>query len=96
MALSEKENPGDVLCAETVELSAPNVRPLPSPLSTMSRQQLAKLEKDLVRKIDLRLMPAVIVMYLLNYIDRNNIASARLGGLEKDLGLKGSEYQTCQ
>jgi hypothetical protein len=28
-------------------------------------------------------------------LDRNAIAQARLNGLEKDLGLKGSEYQTC-
>lgn len=29
----------------------------------------------------------------MNYIDRNNIAAARLAGLEKDLGLVGVQYQ---
>lgn len=67
----------------------------PDFVTTMSNSELKRLESKLVRKVDARLMPAVIVMYLLNYIDRNNIASARLGGLEDDLGLKGSEYQTC-
>jgi len=33
-------------------------------------------------------------MYILNYLDRNNIAAARLAGLEKDLKLHGSQYQT--
>lgn len=30
---------------------------------------------------------------MLNYLDRNNIASARLAGLETDLHLKGTQYQ---
>lgn len=31
----------------------------------------------------------------MNYLDRNNIASARLAGLEDDLGLTSTQYQTC-
>jgi MFS family permease len=31
---------------------------------------------------------------VLNYLDRNNIAVARLGTFEKDLGLHGSQYNT--
>ena len=34
-------------------------------------------------------------MYWLNYLDRNAIATARLNDLEDDLGLVGSQYQTC-
>lgn len=44
----------------------------------------------------MRLMPMVVIMYIMNYLDRNNIAAARLGGLEEDLGLKGTEYQVCR
>jgi hypothetical protein len=32
-------------------------------------------EKKLVRKIDLRLMPTLWIMYILNYVDRTNIVS---------------------
>jgi MFS family permease len=32
--------------------------------------------------------------YILNYLDRNNIASARLAGLETDLKLTSSQYET--
>jgi hypothetical protein len=32
-------------------------------------------EKKLLRKIDLRLMPILWIMYILNYIDRTNIVS---------------------
>lgn len=31
---------------------------------------------------------------VLNYLDRNNIATARLGTLEQDLGLHGNQYNT--
>jgi hypothetical protein len=65
-------------------------------ISSMSTEERRAKERKLVRKIDLHLLPAIIIMYLLNYIDRNNIAAARLAGLEEDLGLKGNEYQTCQ
>jgi hypothetical protein len=34
-------------------------------------------------------------MYFMNYLDRNAIANARLNNLEADLGLTGSEYNTC-
>ncbi|OJJ42148.1 hypothetical protein ASPZODRAFT_170341 [Penicilliopsis zonata CBS 506.65] len=51
-------------------------------------------EKALLRKIDLRLMPLMMLIYVLNYLDRNNIATARLGTLEQDIGLTGDRYNT--
>ncbi|GAD97682.1 MFS transporter [Paecilomyces variotii No. 5] len=61
----------------------------------LSPEEREEAEKKLVRKIDFRLLPIVIVMYILNYLDRNNIAAARLAGLEDDLGLTSVQYQTC-
>lgn len=52
-------------------------------------------EKALVRKIDLRIFPMMIILFIVNFIDRNNFANARLQGLEADLGLTGVQYQTC-
>ncbi|KAJ9608454.1 hypothetical protein H2200_007442 [Cladophialophora chaetospira] len=52
-------------------------------------------EIALVRKLDLRIMPTLWSMYFLNYLDRNAIAQARLNNLEDDLGLVGSQYNTC-
>ncbi|KAF9697963.1 hypothetical protein EKO04_003975 [Ascochyta lentis] len=52
-------------------------------------------EIALVRKLDYRIMPALFCMYFLNRLDQNAIANARLNGLEKDLGLRGSQYNTC-
>ncbi|KAL9949168.1 hypothetical protein D7B24_008728 [Verticillium nonalfalfae] len=52
-------------------------------------------EIALVRKLDWHIMPTLWSMYFLNYLDRNAIAQARLDGLEDDLGLVGSQYNTC-
>lgn len=52
-------------------------------------------EIKLVRKLDLWIMPMLWLMYWLNYLDRNAITLARINGLEKQLGLSSTQYQTC-
>lgn len=68
-------------------------------------------EIKLVRKLDMRIMvstvckgyillltnlqPILWAMYFLNYLDRNALPQARLNTLEKDLNLKGVEYNTA-
>lgn len=52
-------------------------------------------ERSLVRKIDLLVFPLMVTLFVLNFIDRNNFANARLAGLEADLHLSDVQYQTC-
>lgn len=52
-------------------------------------------EIKLVRRLDLFIMPTLWLMYVFNYLDRNAIALARLDGLEKELKLTSTQYQTC-
>ncbi|CAI7629796.1 unnamed protein product [Penicillium bialowiezense] len=54
-----------------------------------------KLELQLRRKIDTRILPLIVLIYLLNYLDRNSITQARLYGLQEDTGVKGAQYQTA-
>lgn len=54
-----------------------------------------EVEIRLVKKLDYRIMPTLWAMYFLNYLDRNAIAQARLNNLEDDLGLVGTQYNTC-
>ncbi|KAM0494984.1 hypothetical protein ACHAP8_008362 [Fusarium lateritium] len=49
-------------------------------------------EKKLLRKVDTRLMPTLVIMYLLNFLDRSNLAQARQGSLEEDLGMSGTDF----
>jgi sugar phosphate permease len=39
--------------------------------------------------------PTLFIMYFLNYIDRNTLAQARLNGLEDDLGMHGTQFNTA-
>lgn len=79
-------------------ISTPSVkrrREAPPLVRDLSPEERARLEKILVTKIDSRLLPMLIIMYLMNYLDRNNIAAARLAGLEDELGLTGTQYLTA-
>ena len=49
-------------------------------------------EKCLVWKFDLRILPTLAVMYLFNSLDKSNLGNAKTAGLEKSLGLVGSDY----
>jgi hypothetical protein len=53
-----------------------------------------KAEARLRWKIDLYIVPTVGILYLFCFIDRANIGNARLAGFEKDLALKGYDYNT--
>jgi hypothetical protein len=61
-------------------------------IASWSPEERAEKEKKFLRKIDLHLLPILIVMYIMNYIDRNALPQARIQGLEEDIGLVGSEY----
>ncbi|GLA15443.1 hypothetical protein AnigIFM63309_002267 [Aspergillus niger] len=57
-------------------------------------EDVAANEVGLRRKIDRRILPLVLLIYLFNYLDRNSITQARVYGLQEDTHLKGAEYQT--
>ena len=66
----------------------------------LSPEERQHLETKLVRKIDSRLLPMVVLMYIMNYLDRNNIAAARLAGLQDPqnkggLNLTSTQYLTA-
>lgn len=55
----------------------------------------ALLEKRLRRKIDLRLIPILIILFTFSLIDRNIIATARVAGMGTDLELVGNRYSVA-
>ncbi|KAF9076573.1 MFS general substrate transporter [Rhodocollybia butyracea] len=52
-------------------------------------------ESSLVRKIDTRCLPALVILFILNFLVRGSLANARLKGLQSDLNLSDTEYSTC-
>ncbi|KAF2251831.1 MFS general substrate transporter [Trematosphaeria pertusa] len=52
-------------------------------------------EKKILRKMDLRLIPMLALLYLLSFLDRGNIGNAKIEGLVEDLGMTGPQYNWC-
>ncbi|CAN9173942.1 unnamed protein product [Alternaria alternata] len=52
-------------------------------------------ERKLVHKIDLFLLPCIWVVYLLSYMDRSNLANARVAGMGTDLEINDRRYYLC-
>jgi hypothetical protein len=59
-----KTNEKDVAAAHISRI------PIPAILQQYTKEERDALELKLKHKIDLRLMPSIIIMYILNYIDR--------------------------
>ena len=75
------------------DASCPSLSPeAPGLVRNMTPEYRLKVESQLKRKIDLRLLPMIILMYMMNYLDRNNIAAARLAGLEAELHLTSVQF----
>jgi len=68
--------------------------PMGNHVSQMHPERRREIEKRLKRKLDLRCSYFVLI-YIMNYLDRNNIAAARLGGLQEDLNIDNTQYATC-
>ena len=72
----------------------------PELVKNLTPEERQCLEKALTRKIDLRILPMLILIYVMNYLDRNNIAAARLAGLQAPkskggINLSSTQYLTA-
>ncbi|KZM24713.1 transmembrane transport [Ascochyta rabiei] len=80
----------DVVPAPTMQ-SKLTVPPL---VAAMSQEHRMEAEAKLRKKIDTRLLPMINLMYIMNYLDWNNVAAVRLAGLQDELNLSSVQYQT--
>jgi hypothetical protein len=71
---------------------------LPSPeeqIEALGIPNWRELEKKIVRRLDMTLMPCVWCLYFFNYLDRASIGQARLSTFEEDLNLSGSNFSSA-
>ncbi|KAL2855820.1 major facilitator superfamily domain-containing protein, partial [Aspergillus pseudodeflectus] len=54
-----------------------------------------EMQKRVLRKMDLRLIPMLALLYLLAFLDRGNIGNAKIEGMLDDLHMSGREYNWC-
>ncbi|KAK0751833.1 major facilitator superfamily domain-containing protein [Schizothecium vesticola] len=65
---------------------------LADPDAHLSLEEKEEVDRKLVRKLDLMLIPWLCFLYLLAFLDRTNIGNAKLAGLGPDLGLTTASY----
>lgn len=52
-------------------------------------------KKRAVRKVDYRLVPMLVLLYLMAYIDKTNLGNAKIEGLPADLGMSNVDYNVA-
>ncbi|KAL8777120.1 MAG: hypothetical protein Q9213_008001 [Squamulea squamosa] len=67
----------------------------PDPDAGLSADEKAKIDRRLLWKLDLRLIPWLSLLYLISFLDRTNIGNARLLKLEHNLGITGGQYNAA-
>jgi len=65
---------------------------LPDPDANLSDEERRAVDRKLMWKVDLWLIPWLSLLYLLSFLDRTNIGNARLAGLEEDIGMEPGDY----
>ncbi|KAK2785261.1 hypothetical protein FQN53_007837 [Emmonsiellopsis sp. PD_33] len=85
--------------AEKTEVNSVGQIEFESEKAASSTDQLAAYDeqeaKRILRKVDLRLLPCLTVLYLMSFMDRGNIGNARPLGMQRDLGLSGTQWNLC-
>ncbi|GAA6056967.1 hypothetical protein JCM3770_001990 [Rhodotorula araucariae] len=64
-------------------------------LAALSPEEFRRLGRSATRKLDMWIMPPLILMFLFNFLDRQSISAAKLASIETDLNLSQTEYQTA-
>ena len=54
-----------------------------------------EVERTVIRKCDIRVVPPTIFLFMLSFIDRINIGNARIQGLEADLHMHGTNFNVA-
>ncbi|KAF6816871.1 TNA1 is necessary for nicotinic acid import into the cell [Colletotrichum plurivorum] len=75
---------------------------MPPSLAALSQEDYDRIGKKATLKMDLVIMPIMVIMYVqlpssrqeVNYLDRQNIASAKLANITDELNLSEVQYQT--
>ncbi|WVW85207.1 hypothetical protein I302_107245 [Kwoniella bestiolae CBS 10118] len=67
----------------------------PASIRDLSFEEIKVLDKAITKKIDILLMPTLMALYILNYLDRQNIGSAKIAGITTDLNMTTSQYNTA-
>ncbi|KAJ5042975.1 uncharacterized protein L3040_004365 [Drepanopeziza brunnea f. sp. 'multigermtubi'] len=102
MSVLQKLNPGGKQVEETVDFDEEKLETgletrlrRPASLAALSDEEYDKVGRSATFKMDISIMPCLVIMFIMNFLDRQNIAAAKLAGIDEDLKLTAVQYQTC-
>ncbi|KIW96576.1 uncharacterized protein Z519_01967 [Cladophialophora bantiana CBS 173.52] len=64
----------------------------PDPDEGLSEEERKHIDRKLLWKLDIQLIPWLCLLYLISFLDRTNIGNAKIDGLQEDLNLTNNEY----
>ncbi|KAI5848604.1 major facilitator superfamily domain-containing protein [Morchella snyderi] len=85
-SLDDKEDPKKAEFIDDID---------PDPDAGLSDEERARIDRELVRKLDIRLIPWLCILYLASFLDRTNIGNAKIEGLVTDLNMTEGQYNAC-
>lgn len=71
------------------------LRTMPASLAALTEEDRRKVNAKLAHKLDYLILPIIGILYILNYIDRQNLASAKLQGITEDLNMTTQQFATA-
>ncbi|KAE8355470.1 major facilitator superfamily domain-containing protein [Aspergillus coremiiformis] len=77
---------------EMVKPSVAHLQTLDDPDDGESEEEKAKIDRQLLWKLDMHLIPWLSLLYLASFLDRTNIGNAKLEGLQQALRMTDSQY----
>lgn len=96
--MDKPEKEAELSCTDNVSTAEGQVdiyHRMPSSIRNLSDDEIKALTKKVVRKIDLIVLPTMGILYILNYIDRQNLAAAKLQGIMEDLNMSTQQFATA-
>ncbi|KAI5776576.1 retrograde regulation protein 2 [Geopyxis carbonaria] len=65
------------------------------PDAGLSEAERERIDRELVRRLDWKLIPWLCLLYLASFLDRTNIGNAKIEGLATDLHMTPGQYSAC-
>ena len=91
---SNKSDELEVMVVENVSQRTVPTESMATQLE-VSQDAIQKLERRLVRRIDLLVLPLLALSIMMGYLDRGNIGNARVLGMQEQLGLTDQQFQNA-
>ncbi|CAJ0845287.1 11727_t:CDS:2 [Entrophospora sp. SA101] len=90
--MAEKSNESD---DKTIVANENNLNKDPSFISLEDQNIDRSIEKKLLRKLDMRIIPLFTLTYLFNTMEKVNIGNAKIAGLTVDTGISEPDYNNA-